>query len=74
MKLFCSHDSIVIRVAIACDTCFEITPARAQLLKNNGYNMVGRYLRGYISDTRPKALQDGELEVVTIELVFMVLV
>ena len=52
------------RSANACDTCFEITPARAQLLKNNGYNIVGRYLTGYISETRPKALQDGELETI----------
>ena len=52
------------RSADACDTCFEITPARAKLLKNNGYNIVGRYLTGYINETRPKALQEGELETI----------
>lgn len=49
------------RSANACDTCFEITAERAQLLKENGYEIVGRYLTGYISETRPKALQTGEL-------------
>ncbi len=48
----------------ACDTCFEITPERAQLLKNNGYDIVGRYLTGYINEERPKALQEGELETI----------
>lgn len=48
----------------ACDTCFEITPERAQLLKNNGYGIVGRYLTGFISEEKPKALQEGELETI----------
>lgn len=52
------------RSANACDTCFEITPTRAQLLKNNGFEVVGRYLTGYIGVDRPKALQDGELETI----------
>ena len=49
------------RSANACDTCFEITAERAQALRNSGYEVVGRYLTGYISETRPKALQNGEL-------------
>ena len=52
------------RSANACDTCFEITPARAQLLKNNGFEVVGRYLTGYLGEDRPKALQDGELQTI----------
>ena len=52
------------RSANACDTCFEITATRAQLLKNNGFEVVGRYLTGYIGEDRPKALQDGELETI----------
>lgn len=50
------------RSANACDTCFEITTARAQALKNNGYEVVGRYLNGYIDANRVKALQPGELQ------------
>lgn len=34
------------RSCIACDTRFEITPAILQYLKNNGYQIVGRYLTG----------------------------
>lgn len=46
------------RTATACDTRFEITTERAQILKNNGYSIVGRYLTG--GDF--KELRDGELE------------
>lgn len=52
------------RTANACDTCFEITPARAQILKNNGFQVVGRYLSGYIDQDRPKKLQSGELQTI----------
>lgn len=52
------------RSANACDTCFEITQSRAQMLKNNGFDVVGRYLTGYISPTRPKALATGELQTI----------
>ena len=34
------------RKANACDTRFEITQERAEVLKNNGYKVVGRYLTG----------------------------
>lgn len=46
------------RTAVACDTRFEITSERAQILKNNGYYIVGRYLTG--GDF--KELRDGELQ------------
>lgn len=52
------------RSANACDTCFEITAQRAQLLKNNGFEVVGRYLTGYINEDKPKKLQEGELETI----------
>lgn len=48
------------RSATACDTRFEITPERAQVLKDNGYEIVGRYLTG--GDF--KELREGELEVI----------
>ena len=32
------------RAANACDTRFEITEERANVLKNNGYEVVGRYI------------------------------
>lgn len=48
------------RNANACDTRFEITPARAQVLKNNGYQVVGRYING----GNFKELRDNELSVI----------
>ena len=52
------------RSANACDTCFEITAERAQVLKNNGFQVVGRYLSGYVDERRPKCIQDGEIETI----------
>lgn len=46
------------RKTSACDTRFEITTERANILKNNGYYIVGRYLTG--GDF--KELREGELE------------
>lgn len=48
------------RSANACDTRFEITPTRAQVLKNAGYGVVGRYING----TEFKVLRAGELQVI----------
>ena len=48
------------RSANACDTRFEITATRAQVLKDNGYQVVGRYITG--GDF--KELREGELEVI----------
>lgn len=48
------------RSANACDTRFEITEERAQVLKNNGYEIVGRYLTG--GDF--KELRAGELSTI----------
>lgn len=52
------------RSANACDTCFRITESRAEMLKNNGFEVVGRYLTGYISEEKPKALAIGELQTI----------
>ena len=52
------------RSANACDTCFEITTERAQLLKDNGFQVVGRYINGFISNEKPKKIQVGELETI----------
>lgn len=51
------------RSTYVCDTRFEITHDRAQILKNNGYTTVGRYLTG--GDF--KELRDNELELILSE-------
>lgn len=48
------------RSANACDTRFEITTERARFLKNNGYEIVGRYITG----GEFKELREGELDVI----------
>jgi peptidoglycan hydrolase-like protein with peptidoglycan-binding domain len=44
------------RAAKACDTRFEMTDARIKTLKENGYEIVGRYING----TEFKVLRDDE--------------
>lgn len=44
------------RAARACDTRFEMTAERISTLKNNGYEIVGRYING----TEFKVLRDDE--------------
>ena len=44
------------RAATACDTRFEMTTERIEQLKNNGYQIVGRYLTG----TEYKVLRTDE--------------
>lgn len=46
------------RPAIACDTRFEMTAERLAVLKNKGYEIVGRYLTG----SNFKVLRAGELD------------
>lgn len=46
------------RSANACDTRFEITDTLAQTLKNNGFEVIGRYINGGSF----KELREGELE------------
>ena len=48
------------RSANACDTRFEITRERARFLKENGYDIVGRYITGRSF----KELRDNELKVI----------
>nr|WP_211583345.1 glycoside hydrolase domain-containing protein [Mobiluncus mulieris] len=51
----------------ACDTRFEITSERLQILKNDGYEIVGRYLSEPDQESKTpenyhKAIRPGELE------------
>nr|WP_211584902.1 glycoside hydrolase domain-containing protein [Mobiluncus mulieris] len=51
----------------ACDTRFEITSERLQILKNDGYEIVGRYLsepnqESKLPENYFKAIRPGELE------------
>jgi peptidoglycan hydrolase-like protein with peptidoglycan-binding domain len=52
------------RSATGCDCVTEITAARAQTLRNSGYQIVGRYIDEHLSPTDPsylgKALKPGE--------------
>lgn len=57
MSLFVSKGNTD-RTAKACDTRFEVTDALAQKLKNDGYEIVGRYLTG--GDF--KEIRQGELD------------
>ncbi len=56
------------RNATGCDCIAEITPARAQVLKDNGYRIVGRYLDEHLAPSDPyylgKALKPGELQTI----------
>lgn len=58
------------RACKACDTRFEITAERLNLLKANGYEIVGRYLTEPNQDSKDpsdyfKAIRPGELERIT---------
>ncbi|MDR6939435.1 glycoside hydrolase domain-containing protein [Arcanobacterium hippocoleae] len=58
------------RPCVACDTRFEITAERLNLLKANGYEIVGRYLTEPNQDSKDpsdyfKAIRPGELERIT---------
>ncbi|HHW37103.1 MAG TPA: DUF1906 domain-containing protein [Bacillales bacterium] len=50
------------RKGTACDCITEITPARAQALKNAGYKTVGRYLTNASPTGLNKKIQPGELD------------
>lgn len=49
------------RKCTACDTVNEITESRAQILYDNGYRLVGRYLTNVINGKTDKCIKDGEL-------------
>lgn len=57
MALLVSRGNIS-RPSNGCDTRFEITSSRLNILKNNGYEVVGRYLTGGSF----KELRKGEIE------------
>jgi peptidoglycan hydrolase-like protein with peptidoglycan-binding domain len=52
------------RRGTACDCVTEITPARADTLKNAGYQTVGRYLTNVPNSTLNKKIQPGELQTI----------
>ncbi|MER5356901.1 glycoside hydrolase domain-containing protein [Streptomyces sp. NPDC002785] len=52
------------RPASGSDTRFEITASRAQWLRSNGYNVVGRYLYDPPGSTLDKEIKPGELETI----------
>ncbi|RJQ73244.1 DUF1906 domain-containing protein [Pseudonocardiaceae bacterium YIM PH 21723] len=53
------------RRGAACDCVTTITPARAQSLKDNGYQIIGRYLSNVPSGKLNKMIQPGELKTIT---------
>jgi peptidoglycan hydrolase-like protein with peptidoglycan-binding domain len=58
------------RSCVACDTRFELTNEVLQYLKNNGYELVGRYLTGgdfkELRIDEPKRILDAGLKLVPI--------
>ncbi|GAA3798424.1 DUF1906 domain-containing protein [Sphaerisporangium flaviroseum] len=53
------------RRGTACDCVTEITPARAFVLKVEGYGTVGRYLTNAPGSSLNKKIQPGELQTIT---------
>ncbi|MFT8823658.1 glycoside hydrolase domain-containing protein, partial [Liquorilactobacillus satsumensis] len=55
------------RSAVACDTSYQLTTARVEVLKNAGYSIVGRYLTGTVGSTtkRNKNLTTDEITTIT---------
>lgn len=51
------------RPARACDASMIINYDRARILKENGYEVIGRYLTGTVGGTRSKAMTHSELSV-----------
>ncbi|MCW2877285.1 MAG: hypothetical protein JWQ95_1385 [Sphaerisporangium sp.] len=52
------------RRGTACDCVTEITPARADTLKAEGYGTVGRYLTNSPNSSLNKRIQPGELDTI----------
>lgn len=52
------------RKGTACDCVTEVTAARAQTLRNNGYQIVGRYLSNVPGSSLNKKIQPGELNTI----------
>ncbi|MFD5261190.1 glycoside hydrolase domain-containing protein [Bacillus wiedmannii] len=52
------------RPGTACDCSTEVTAARAQTLKSQGYQTVGRYLVNVVPGGRNKKIQVGELKTI----------
>ena len=52
------------RTAKAADCATILTPAKAQTLKDNGYEVIGRYLTGYVGQGVSKALTEEEITII----------
>ncbi|WP_053743186.1 glycoside hydrolase domain-containing protein [Streptomyces sp. NRRL WC-3618] len=52
------------RPATGSDTRWEITPSRARYMRDNGYQVVGRYLYDPPGSTLDKEIKPGELETI----------
>lgn len=52
------------RTAKAADCATILTPAKAQTLKDNGYEVIGRYLTGYVGSGVSKALTEEEITII----------
>lgn len=52
------------RSAIACDCITKITSDNVEVLKNNGYQYIGRYLANYPGGTLDKELSTDEIKVI----------
>lgn len=52
------------RSAVACDCITKITNNNVEVLKNNGYQYVGRYMKNFPGGTLDKEISSEELKVV----------
>ncbi len=52
------------RSAGACDCATILTVEKATALKNNGYQVVGRYLTGTVGGSVSKALTEAEIQII----------
>ncbi|HIQ90192.1 MAG TPA: DUF1906 domain-containing protein [Candidatus Coprosoma intestinipullorum] len=52
------------RSAVACDCITKITSNNVEVLKNNGYQYIGRYLANYPGGTLDKELSTEEIKVI----------
>lgn len=52
------------RTAKAADCATILTPAKAQTLKDNGYEVIGRYLTGHVGQNVSKALTEEEITII----------
>ncbi|MCU9595863.1 DUF1906 domain-containing protein [Caldibacillus thermolactis] len=64
IKQLLTSNGLTSRTAVACDTSYIIDIPKAETLRQHGYEVVGRYLTGYVlrgGKRVPKALSQAEL-------------